>query len=221
MFVILSRAHEKFPTVNEARLYRVLKARFQAIEPGVRDVLVHVCICCLHVYTAEERIYQGHKAQSELRKTVEPPQFEALVPPELEPKVPPDLGAAHQGTAPYSYMINIRNSPYRRSPLPNLEPTSRTALTPIRTISRGEHWVDRLYHSGVSPSVRLVRERRGGPFSRAEWEGELPDISPTRASYSLRLAPRTYADRPFRYQFLDQVKERANRNLRRQGRVLK
>jgi hypothetical protein len=57
MFVILYGAHERFPTVNEARLYRVLKARIQAIEPGVRDALVNVCISCLHVYTAEQRIY--------------------------------------------------------------------------------------------------------------------------------------------------------------------
>jgi hypothetical protein len=152
---------------------------------------------------------------------MEPPQFEALVPPELESIMPPDLGVAHQGAAAYSYMINIRNSPYRRSPLPNLEPRSRTSLTPIRRIPRGEHWVDRLYHSGVSPSIRLVKERRGDPFSRAEWEGELPDVSATPTSYSLRLAPRTYADRPFKYEFLDQVKERANRNLRRQSRVSK
>jgi hypothetical protein len=221
MFVILYRAHNKFPTVNQARLYRVLKVRFQAIEPGVRDALVNVCICCLHVYTAEQRIYQGYKAQNQLPKTTEPPQFEAIVPPEIAAEMLPDLGVAHRAATAYSYMINIRNSPYSRSPLPNIEPRSRTAVTPIRRIPRGEQWVDRLYHSGVSPSIRLVRERRGEPFFRAEWEGELPSISTTRASDSLRLAPRTYADRPFKYEFLDQVKERGNRNLRRHSRMSK
>jgi hypothetical protein len=59
MFVILYRAHERFPEVNQARLYRVLKARFQALEPDIGRQLVNVCICCLHVYTAEQRIYEG------------------------------------------------------------------------------------------------------------------------------------------------------------------
>jgi hypothetical protein len=42
IFVVLFRAHERFPTVDEARLYRVLKARFQTIDPDFSRELANV-----------------------------------------------------------------------------------------------------------------------------------------------------------------------------------
>jgi hypothetical protein len=215
MFVILYRAHERFPEVNEARLYRVLKARFQMLEPDISRQLVNVCICCLHVYTAEERIYQGQKAANELPKLMEPPQFEALLPAELSVKGKRDVGQTRHSCDPHCYMINLRNSPYARPPLPHLDPRARTSLTPIRPIPTSEAWATRLYHSAVSPSIKCVEERTGQPFRRAEWKAEMTPLHPTGVGHSERLAPAVYMNGPFTYQFLESVRLRANRDLLR------
>jgi hypothetical protein len=144
---------------------------------------------------------------------MEPPQFEALLPAELAAKGTRDVGQTRHSCDPYCYVINLRDSPYARPPLPHLEPRARTSLTPVRPIPTSEPWVARLSHSAVSPSIKCMQERTGQPFRRAEWDAEMTPLRPTGVGYSERLAPVTYMNRPFTYQFLDKVRMRANRDL--------
>jgi hypothetical protein len=221
IFVVLNRAHKRFPTVNEARLYRLLKARFQAIDPEFSHKLASVCIGCLHVYTAEQRIYQAQKATNRLPATMGAPLFEALVPSEVAAKGKTDVGLTPKGIAAYSYLINLRNSPYRTSPVPNLAPAIRTSITAIKAVPKTEKWAERLYHSAVSPSIKCAVDADGDPFRTVEFSGPKPWMRPTTVSYSHKLAPRMYTKPPFTYEFLDRVRERANRNIERARRLKK
>jgi hypothetical protein len=197
---VLARARRRFPALNEARLYRLLKGRFQAIDPGFGRELASVCIACLHVYTAEERAYQARKAANRLPPAPGAPPLEALVP----------AGAA----APYSYYINLRRSPYRTPPVPNLAPAMRTLMSPVPAIPRSEKWVDRLFHSAVTPSIRCAGAAAEPPRP-PDPTAPRPWMRPTAVSHSQKLAPRSYANAPFTYEFLERVRERANRNVRR------
>jgi hypothetical protein len=215
LFVVLYRAHARFPSVNEARLYRLLKSRFHTIDPEFSRELANVCIGCLHIYTAEQRIYQAQKATNQLPTTMDPPLFEALVPAELAVKGKSDVGLTPKGYAAYSYWINIRRSPYRTSPVPNLTPSIRTSLTPVRPIPKSEKWVDRLYHAAITPAMESRDDSDKEPFQAAVFSGPKPWMRPTNVSYSQRLTPKVYTNQPFTYEFLERVRERANRNVER------
>jgi hypothetical protein len=213
LFVILYRALQRFPGINEARLYRVIKARVRAVNPDMIDERVNVCISCLHLYTAEQRIYQGRKLANRLPRTVDPPLFEALTTAELSLKGKRDVGLTMHSHDPYCYVINLRHSPYDKTALPIVPPPTRPFLKPAGPIPKAEPWVDRLYHSQVTRSIKTVDLDRN-PFVRKYYDAEVPVIPPSRATFSQEQAPPLYRDRPFTYGFLEKVRLRANRNLK-------
>jgi hypothetical protein len=221
IFVVLYRAHKRFPTVNKARLYRVLKARFQAIDPDFSHELASVCIGCLHVYTAEERTYQAQKVMNQLPTLLAPPAFEALVPSELAVKGKRDVGATPNGLSAYTYYINLVKSPYRTPPVPNLTPARRTVASPVRPIPTPEPWADRLSHAAITPPFKCLVNADADPFRETEFTEAKPWVPPTNVSYSQRLAARMYENKPFTYEFLERVRERANRNVWRTRKLTK
>ncbi|OHT01221.1 hypothetical protein TRFO_32002 [Tritrichomonas foetus] len=157
IFVILNRAHQQFPTVNEARLYKMIKHRILSINDSVIDQTVNVCISCVHLYTAEQRTYQGQKATNKLPKEVPPPTFAALVPAELSIKGMKDVGLNPNQHKPYCYKINCRDSPYR-DPIPIAkkppDPPERTRISPIK---KSEKWVARMLNPYTMHTVKVVQ----------------------------------------------------------------
>jgi hypothetical protein len=213
IFVILHRALQRFPGINEARIYRVIKSRIKAVNPDIINQRVNVCISCLHIYTAEQRIYQGRKLANQIPRTVDPPLFGELTPAELSIKGKRDVGLTMRSHDPYCYMINLMNSPYRGDPLPLIPPPERPFIHAIPPIPAAEPWVARLYHSQVTRSIKTVDADRN-PFVRKHYDTTIPTIPPCRASFSQETAPGVYTNRPFQYAFLEKVRLRANRNIR-------
>jgi hypothetical protein len=211
--VILYRALERFRGINEARLYRVMKARIRSVNPAVLEEKVHVCISCLHVYTAEQRIYQGRKAANKLPRTVDPPLFGELTPAELSLKGKRDVGLTMRSHDPYCFAINLRNSPYEKDPLPFIEPRGRTELPPVNPLHPPETWADRLYHSQITRTMKTIDSDRS-PFAQQWFDKKLPPIPPGTISYSQELVPGLYTEKPFGYEFLEKLRLRANRNLK-------
>lgn len=218
IFAILYRAHQQFPTVNEARLYRMIKNRIQQIKPELVHKMVDVCIQCVHLYTAEERTYQGQKLTNRLPKDIPAPAFSALVPAELSRKGLRDVGTTPYMHKAYTYTINCRDSPYRDPVFKVAKPLDPCPRKPIQPLTKSnEKWVDRLCRPYSSHSVKVsstsgkATERDGN----IDDDTKLPPIEPTRQSYSEVLAPMTYTNSPFSYSFLDQKKKRSDSMMKR------
>lgn len=215
IFVVLYRAHQRFSDVDEARLYRIIKSRIQAINPDVTKETVNVCIQCLHLYTAEQRTYQASKETNALPTYVDPYCFEALVPAELSLKGKKDVGMTPDQHRPFSFGINYRDSPYR-SKLPIMKkPDKPPPINPPPPIPKSEPWVQRLCSPQTIHTVRGDDEFTTRARTAGGEDVGLPPISPTRKSYSQQLAPKTYSNMPFTYKFLEKMKKKADNVVRR------
>jgi hypothetical protein len=91
-------------------------------------------------------------------------------------------------------------------------------ITGAEPVSRGadadytgaEKWVSRLFHSAVMRSTKAATPGDSDPVRPGDFAG----LKPYGVSYSQKLAPRGYVNKPFAYEFLDRVRERANRDIR-------
>jgi hypothetical protein len=61
------------------------------------------------------------------------------------------------------------------------------------------------------PSIKVATPGDSVPFRPGDFAG----LKPYGVSYSQKLAPRVYVNKLFAYEFLDRVRERANRDIRR------
>ncbi|KAK8896447.1 hypothetical protein M9Y10_014347 [Tritrichomonas musculus] len=228
IFVILYRAHQAFPKVNEARLHRMIEQRLEAIDENASKMMVNVCIQCVHLYTAEEKTYQGQKLTNNMPKDVPSHPFASLVPAELSIKGLRDVGSTPDMYRPFCYKINCRDSPYRDPALKAKKPPDPPDRVLIQQIPKSEKWVKRLTNPYRAHSVKVVNNEAKTTSRNSvhdsqndgdEEEVKLPPISPTRKSYSERLAPVSYSNKPFSYSFLEKVKKK-NEMLRKRSQRL-
>lgn len=216
IFVILYRAHQAFPKVNEARLYRTIEQRLEAIDENASKQMVSVCIQCVHLYTAEEKTYQGQKLTNNMPKDVPSHPFASLVPAELSIKGLRDVGSTPDMYRPFCYKINCRDSPYRDPALKVKKPPDPPDKNPTPQIPKAEKWVKRLTNPYRSHSVKSSERKKMNLRSyqkkdqnvNEEFEAKLPSIYQSTQSYSERLAPDAYSSLPFGYSFLGKVKKK-------------
>ena len=167
ILVIFSRARQKFPTVNEVRLYKMVKTRVAAFDDSILDQTVNVCISCVHYYTAEEKTLQAQKDASKQSQPAEAPPFSALTPAELSEKGLKDVGLHPDQCKPFCYTINVRDSPYK-DPVPKArKPDDPPPRPPIQPIPKSEKWVDRMLdpYNTQSPKGSAEKSRNDSPKS--------------------------------------------------------
>ncbi|EAY03216.1 hypothetical protein TVAG_421040 [Trichomonas vaginalis G3] len=211
--VIYYRAHIKFPSVNEYRLYKIIKERLQDMAPKILSETVNVCIECSINYAGAYREVKGTKLSNGQPKEVDPHVFEALTPLEMSHRRTLPTGFTQNMHKAYCFTVNLRESPYSEQPLtiykskpgkPKYE-----KIAPLKTSK--DKWVERLtkYQTGGG-KIREIKEEQP---NYAHDEIQIPDPKPLPPTYSMRLAKKAYAPIPFKYDYVDKKKNGKQRKI--------
>ena len=203
--VIYYRAHMKFPTVNEYRLYKVIKHRLEEMAPQLLNETVNVCLKCSLNYTGARRETKGSKLTNSMFRENDPHTFEALTPLEMERRRTIPTGYTQDMHKAYCFTVNLRESPYHEKPLSiQMPPKERTKPTVKREIvPSNEDWVLRLTGEKQEPAkvVDIPQE-----INKKVEEPVYYEEKPLPPTYSQKLAPKAYTNQTFKYGFIDKKK---------------
>ena len=213
LFVLLYRARMRWPQVNEARLYKVIKRRLQTIDADIVKQSCSCCVMCLHMYSAEQKRYYGQKLANKQQKYMSAGEYQDLCPGDMSIQAQRDVTMVSE---PCSYLINLEKSPYKGKLIEPRAPPPPPARTPQPQIPKSEKWVDRLT-STASPPSRAAKE---GEVSDTETllHEPLPYLEhyePSKHGFDEKPALRSYRKQPFQYAFIDRMHRRAARYVKR------
>ena len=203
--IIYYRAHMKFPSVNEYRLYKVIKLRLKDMSPQLLNETINVCLKCSLNYSGARHENRGSKLSNKQFRENDPHVFEALTPYEMEQRRTQSVGYTQDMHKAYCFTVNLRESPYHEAPWSiAVPPKERPKLKKQKELKKSnEKWVKRLT-DGEQIGPHPVRIPSEMPVHVEEVE--IPEEAPLPPTYSERLAPKAYTNQTFKYEFIDKKK---------------
>lgn len=215
LFVMLYRARMRWPQVNEARLYKVIKQRLQRLDPDVAKESCSVCVLCLHMYSAEQKRYYGQKLANKQHKYLSAMEFQDLVPGDMSVQARREVTMVSD---PCCYTINLERSPYKGKLIEPRAPPPPPARTPQPEIPKSGKWVERLTSDALTPARVREEESTGVTDVEMSPQDPLPCLEmfePAKQGFAEKPALRSYRKQPFGYAFIDRMNRIAARNVKR------
>ena len=152
--VVLKKVMDKFPNENPASLKRLVKVALEDPEEPC-----YACVSCNSDYLAVERIADCAKIEAEPKLGLPPRNFQPLSQEELWNKKRYPVGIGRGMNKPYSFSLNLQNSPYGNVPMPRAppKPPSKTRASSATTGHRTPAWTKRLTSRDPQQSQRSSR----------------------------------------------------------------
>jgi hypothetical protein len=199
--VVLFKMNTEFPGVGDAILYRMIRSRIDSMYDQVP-----CCVPCFHMYLAAKRICDASRKGSPLKSDLPVQTFQPLLESEVVNRGKRPLACTTTYPAePYSFALNVVESPYVESPKPVFVPsTSALRERDARKYKASQRvsmpkWVNRLISRDLSPQRRdkskMKLRSSGMVFALppvAKWE-DLPMHEPSRPLSQI-LAERVYTE---------------------------
>ena len=167
--VVLKRVMEKFPKENPASLKRLVKVALEDPEEPC-----YACVSCNSDYLAVERVADCAKIVAEPKLGLPPRNFQPLSQEELWNKKRYPVGIGRGMNKPYSFSLNLQNSPYGYVPIPKAPPKlpAKTRAASATTGQRTPAWTKRL--TSREPQQSRITSRSGTSLRPPEKPMEWP-----------------------------------------------
>jgi hypothetical protein len=198
--VLLFRLGVHFPSVGDNLLWELLRVRIPDLEAETV-----CCVECYHSYCAANKIFECRRRPETVTFEMKPQLFQPLEHIErmrLKKQKLPIACTDSRANDPYSFVINLVEAPYDESPFPVIEPPKPEKRPPPPVISKSlPKWVSRLSGLERAPDIVGSAVKTDEPPAGLA-RRPVPYYLPA-TSYSLALADRSYAPRPFDITMLD------------------
>ena len=166
--VVLRKVMEKFPKEDPASLKRLVKVALEDPEEPC-----YACVACNSDYLAVERIADCAKIVAEPKLGLPPRKFQPLSQEEMWNKKKYPVGIGRGMNKPYSFSLNLQNSPYGNVPLPRAppKPKPKTRASSATQGTRTPMWTKRLTSREPQQTQATSRPRSSlrPPEKPMEW----------------------------------------------------
>lgn len=153
--VALKKVMEKFPKENPASLKRLVTVALD--DPNEP---CYACVACNSDYLAVAEIAKCAKINSTPKLGLPPKEFQPLSNEELFNKKKLPVGIGNGMSKPYSFSLNLKNSPYGYVPMPKEPPKPKSKLrstTSQLSQTRSPEWAERLSTRHLGETTKSTR----------------------------------------------------------------
>ena len=180
---IITSLIQKFSEIEPKNIYLLIKKRL--INPKFLNKKVNCCISCSININSIKRIILNSNIEEDLKNKV-------LL------RNNNSLGISKELTKPYSFSLNLENTPYKKKLFLNSKPKplKRTKISQIE-ISKSP-WVERLFLNKKNKTISYIIEEIDEKKLKKKKEIILSEIKPINKTYNFM--KKQYLKKPFTFQ---------------------